>query len=181
MKCYNCNKRGHYSAQCPNKSETQEDSFLEVKEESHYAEDISVNSDAKSDDESVLLSFCNHLSATKTYDEGDILLDTGSTVSVFKNTKMLTDIKPSKQTMRALTNGGFQDSNTKGILPGFFPVWVNKDSRLNILAWKDVRERFRITADTSNANEIVVHLNNDKEMVFKEVESGLYLYQLRSV
>ena len=66
----------------------------------------------------------------------------------------------------------------KGILPGFFPVWLNEDSRIKILAWKDVREKFRITADTAKANEITVHLGGDKKMVFEEMELGLYLFGL---
>ena len=82
--------------------------------------------------------------------------------------------------MRALTNGGHQDSTEKGILPGFFPVWVNRKSRMNILAWKDVRRKFRITADTGVANEIVVHLSDEKKMIFSEVESGLFIYDLEN-
>ena len=131
-----------------------------ARRETHYAEDISVDSEIRSEDSSLIVSFCNHLSSKKEYDEWDILLDTGSTISVFKTKKMLTDVKPSKETMRALTNGGFQDSKMRGILPGFFPVWVNEQSRLNILAWKDIRERFRITADTAVADEVIVHLDN---------------------
>ena len=42
-----------------------------------------------------------------------------------------------------------------------------------------MRERFHITADTDQANEIVVHLGEGKEMKFKEVESGLYLYSIK--
>ena len=69
--------------------------------------------------------------------------------------KMLTDVKKVSTTMRALTNSGYQDSDHKGILPGFSPVWVNKQSRLNILTWCDVRKKFRITADTEKNNNIV--------------------------
>ena len=91
---------------------------------------------------------------------------------------MLTDVKQTKQVTRALTNGGYQDLTKQGILPDFFPVWVNEESRLNILAWRDVRKRFRITADTACANEITVHLDGGRKMKFKEVESALYLYRL---
>ena len=92
---------------------------------------------------------------------------------------MLTDIKDTGTTMRALTNGGFQYSTEKGILPGFFPVWVNRESRMNILAWSDVRRKFRITADTEEGNHIVVHLSETNKMIFKEAGSGLYVYDLK--
>ena len=155
--CYNCNKFGHYAGNCPEKKKAN------TEEETHHAEEVMLQSDEESDGESVILSFCNHLSEVKKYSNTDILLDTGSTVSVFNNRKMLTDIKTTPNTMRALTNGGFQDSNMRGILPGFFPVWFNSESRLNILAWKDVREKFCITADTGAANEIVVHVRKRRQ------------------
>ena len=46
---------------------------------------------------------------------------------------------------------------------------------MNILSFKDVRERFRITVDTSLENAICVHLDDGGVLKFKEVESGLYL------
>ena len=49
--------------------------------------------------------------------------------------------------MRAYTNGGHQDSVYKGYLPGFFEVWYNPQSMLNILSMKDVRKKYRITMD----------------------------------
>ena len=126
----------------------------------------------------MIFSYCNHLVEGKSYDDNSILLDTGSTVSAFRNTRMLTDIMDAGRTMRALTNGGHQDSREQGILPSFFPVWVNRGSRMNILAWRDVRKRFRITADTEKGDEIIVHLSNKKKMVFKETDGDLYVYNM---
>ena len=83
------------------------------------------------------------------YRDTDILLDTGSTMSVFNNPKMLVNIRKSEKTMRAYSNGGYQDTNQVGDFPGMFTVWYNKDSMLNILSFKDVRENFRITMDTA--------------------------------
>ena len=139
MRCYECGKNEHYAAQCPVKADEKIDT---EKEEMHYAENVSMKSDADTDEESVIVSYCNHMAGEVKCDDTAILLDTGSTVSVFKNRKMLTDIETVQVKMRAVTNGGHQDSNEKGILPGFFPVWVNQNSRLNILAWRDVRRHF---------------------------------------
>ena len=49
-----------------------------------------------------------------------VLIDTGSTVSVFKNKEALRNITRSGSALRAHTNGGFQDSVLQGDLPGFF-------------------------------------------------------------
>ena len=56
--------------------------------------------------------------------------------------KMLINIRKSKKTLRAYSNGGFQDSDTEGDFPGMFKVWYNPKSMLNILAFSDVRKYF---------------------------------------
>ena len=40
-----------------------------------------------------------------------------------------------------------------------------------------MRKRFRITADTAESKDIVVHIDNEKQMIFEEVKSGLYLFK----
>ena len=109
---------------------------------------MTVGSDAESEEDSIIVSYCNHLSEQELYEDTAILMYTGSIVSVFKNKKMLTDVEKVPMMMRALTNGGHQDSSYyKWIFPGFFPVWFNEDSRVNILAWKDIRKKSHIAAD----------------------------------
>ena len=56
---------------------------MNQEEETHHAENMSEKSDADSDEESLIVSFCNHLTQNNKYEDSDILLDTGSTVSVF--------------------------------------------------------------------------------------------------
>ena len=53
------------------------------------------------------------------YQDTDILLDTGSTFSVFKNQDMLLNARKSGRTLKAFTNGGRQDSDQVADLPGF--------------------------------------------------------------
>ena len=104
-------------------------------------------------------------------------MDTGSTFSVFKNPDMVLNIRDSKRTLKAHTNGGRQDSSRVADLPGFFTVWFNPASMINILAWCDVTNKFRITADTSIGKYITVHLSAERKMIFEEVRSGLYLFR----
>ena len=108
-------------------------------------------------------------------------MDTGSTVSVFKNKEALRNITKSASALRAHTNGGFQDSVLQGYLPGFFRVWYNPHCMVNILSWSDVRKRFRITADTSLEPAIQVHLGNGEHIKFREFKSGLYLEDIKEI
>jgi len=104
-----------------------------------------------------------------------ILLDTGSNISVFNNASLLTNISASQFKQRVYTNGGHQDSGHVGHLPGFFDVWFNPESRLNILSFAEVSRKFRITIDTAQESAIYVHISQNKVIKFKEVKNGLYV------
>ena len=121
------------------------------------------------------MGLADKLASNGNYSDTDILLDTGSTMSVFKNKKMLLNVRKSKRVLRAYSNGGFQDSDTEGDFPGMFTVWYNPKSMLNILALSDVRKQFRVTMDTDVDNIIHVHLKEGGVLKFEEVKSGLYL------
>ena len=64
----------------------------------------------------------HHDTRRAAYKNTDILIDTGSTFSIFKNHKMLLNIRRSPKLLKAFTNGGKQVSEFMGDLPGFFPV-----------------------------------------------------------
>ena len=135
------------------------------------------------DDSSVILSiqFLNehqqYFEKQHGYDNKYILIDTGSTFSVIKNEKILINIHKSKRTLRSVTNGDILDHNMMGHLPGFFEVWFNPKSRLNILSWADVRKKFRIISDMAVRNSIKVHIEENKVIEFEEVGCGLYMWQ----
>ena len=77
--------------------------------------------------------------------------------------------------MHAYTNGGYQDSTQSGTLPGFFEVWYNPQSMLNILATCDVIKHFHVTMDSSIDQAIVVHFSDSINLCFTEIASGLYI------
>ena len=82
-----------------------------------------------------------------TIDPTWILLDSQSTISVFKNKDMLLNIRRSPHVLRAITNGGFQDSNMIGDFPNLGEVWYNEASIANILSLADVTKVFTVTMD----------------------------------
>ena len=105
-----------------------------------------------------------------------ILLDSQSTISVFRNPAMLSNIRPSPHTMRAMTNGGHQDSNMVGDFPNLGEVWYNPHSIANILSLSDVRKVCRVTMDSDAGLSINVHRLDGSIMPFIEHPSGLYVY-----
>ncbi len=103
-----------------------------------------------------------------------LLLDSQSTVSVFKNRALLSNIRRSPRTLRVHTNGGTQISTEIGTVKNFGDVWFNTNSLANILSMADVRKICRITMDTSIEPALIVHCQNGTLMKFKEYKSGLY-------
>jgi hypothetical protein len=69
-----------------------------------------------------------------------ILLDSQSTVSVFKNPKLLSNVRPSSSTLRVHTNGGTQLSTQLGTVTDFGDVWFDPESLANILSMAVVRK-----------------------------------------
>ena len=101
--CYHCQKCGHYAAQCPGRVNSKKSETEEI----HHTEDVSVRSNDESSEGLMIISICNYLAGDKSYSDNSILIDKGSTLSVFKNPKMLTSIKDSgTSTILALTNDG---------------------------------------------------------------------------
>ena len=109
-------------------------------------------------------------------DKNSILIDTGSTFSCINNHKLLTDIKKCKP-INGISNGGTMVTGYQGELPGFFAVYYNPESLLNILSFAEVRKKYRITMDTAEKNCIVVHLSDSRKMNFEEIRSGLYVWK----
>ena len=105
-----------------------------------------------------------------------ILLDSQSTVSVFKNRELLSNIRKSPTALRVHTNGGTQTSTDIGTVANFGDVWFNTNSLANILSMAEVRKIYRITMDTSIEAAMHVHRTDGSITRFKEYKSGLYYF-----
>jgi hypothetical protein len=110
-----------------------------------------------------------------------ILLDSQSTISVFKNASMLSNIRRSNHVLRALTNGGHQDSDMIGDFPNLGAVWYNPESIANILSLADVRKVCRVTMDSCTEPAMLVHRLDGTVMKFTEHPSGLYVFKPQNV
>ena len=68
-----------------------------------------------------------------------ILLDSQSTVDMFKNKKLLINIRDAKKALSLHCNAGIATLNKIGDLPGYSTVWFYEDSITNTLSLNNVR------------------------------------------
>jgi hypothetical protein len=174
IKCFNCNKKGHYASSCPDTEGVQ---LLQM---------ANIGIDDGDDTYESAFSFLNvgHQPEECLFTQAAtghnlipptwILLDSQSTVSVFKNRHLLSDIWTSPRTLRVHTNGGTQLSTQMGHVKNFGHVWFNPDSLANILSMAKVRKVCRITMDTSVEPAMSVHQRDGSIMKFNEYKSNFY-------
>ena len=129
--CYNCKRKGHYADNCPeqNNNETNNQQHIQTRDTNNNStsnEEMDTNEqmlqlEGQDGEEDIVHFTWNQIKVDNglKYKDTDILIDTGSTFLVFKNTQMLLNIRESEREMKAYTNGGRQDSTLVGDLPGF--------------------------------------------------------------
>ena len=102
-----------------------------------------------------------------------ILLDSGSTDTVFCNKDFVKNIRPSKTQMKINTNRGVMIVKMICDIPDLGTFWYNEFALTTIISLSHMRQKFKITYDSEFEKAIKVHTN--KGIVkFTEISNGLY-------
>eukprot|EP00957_Ditylum_brightwellii_P103252 7869808-Ditylum_brightwellii.AAC.1 len=86
-----------------------------------------------------------------------ILLDSESTINMFCNADLLTNIRRSKYSLDIYSTTGKSTTDWIGDLPGFSTVWLYPDGTANILSLAKVAKKFPVIYDSSNGQGFIVH------------------------
>ena len=105
-----------------------------------------------------------------------ILLDNQSTVDVFCNKILLTNVLEHSKTMDIHCNAGVTSTNLINELRGYGTVWYNPTGIANILSLAKATERgYHVTFDSSEGNAFHLQKADGTNMrVFKQSPKGLY-------
>ena len=188
-KCYCCGKAGHKSPQCwmRDKIPKEEWAILKTQLAHNKIENEKVNkkndslpSSTEIKDEQHIGWAGVHMTLTQNKDAQSedlkklVLLDSDSNTTVFCEKKYVKEIWDVNETMGLGTNGGGRLTSTKKCnIPYLGEHWFNEDSITNIIAMKDMTDRYRVTMDSAVEKALFVHLPH-KIIVFKQLKNNLY-------
>jgi hypothetical protein len=105
-----------------------------------------------------------------------VLLDSQSTVDVFHNSELLTNIRSVSRGMRINSHGGTSITNQQGDLPGYGTVWYDPAGIANILSLSKVKQKFRVTYDSAASDTFIVHKPGGTDRQFSPAAMGLYFF-----
>ena len=107
-----------------------------------------------------------------------IVLDTGSSASIFANPDFLVRIGRLLKALKLFTNGGGIKSNMIG-LHEELKMWFNPESISKLLSLSRVATKYRVVMDSSKDEAIFVHLETTGWVKFCLDSLGLCVHDVR--
>ena len=107
-----------------------------------------------------------------------IFLDSQSTINICNNKKMFKYIRKCKphEYVRCYCNGGYQDTNQIGEVPGIGLVYFNPKSLANIVSLSQIDTKYRVTYNSAVAKAFTVHGTSTGDKKFIRSKGGLHYY-----
>ena len=103
-----------------------------------------------------------HSEKILTCEQKVILLDSGSTMSIFHDKELVYDIKKSEHPIKVATNAGSRIVSKQAMVAGFGRVWYDEGAIANIFSLQDLKNKHHITYDSEVEDAFLVHRQDVK-------------------
>ena len=104
-----------------------------------------------------------------------IILDSGSSIDIFRNTQLLLDIKRSNQVIHLYNNVVSKTNQMQVLVPYYVKVWYSDEAIENILSLTNLVKKYRVTYDSHQDDDFNVQ-TNIRIINFKRDKQGIYIF-----
>ena len=120
----------------------------------------------------------SHAEKAVTCEQKTIILDSGSTMSIFHDKDLVYDIKKADYPIKIATNAGSRIVSKQAMVAGFGSVWYDEEAIANIFSIKDLKMQHHITYDSEVEDAFFVHKEDKEPVKFKCTSQGIYAYTI---
>ena len=109
------------------------------------------------------------------YLKNTIVIDSGSSINLFKNSKLVTDIKRIDQVFHISKNVLYKINQMKEMILDYGKVWYDDKAIANIFSFTNFINKYRVIYDSHKDDAFVVHTNRGI-IKSRRKKQGIYVF-----